>query len=104
MFVYQILEVMKPVNKAVCACLFMDVSVCLSVFLSVCECGYVWVCIYRAIFPIYLSKDMHHLAFVDPDESQLPESYFLDEEPFLSSGSDSELPNGKATWEENGRQ
>ena len=42
--------------------------------------------------------------FVDPDESQLPESYFLDEEPILSSSSDSELPSGKATWEENNRK
>ena len=47
---------------------------------------------------------MQQLFFVDPDESQLPESYFLDEEPILSSSSDSELPSGKATWEENNRK
>ena len=45
-----------------------------------------------------------NLLFVDPDETQLPESYFLDEDPILSSSSDSELPSGKATWEENDRQ
>ena len=62
-------------------------------------------CVMRiTFFRDTLSLDMHQLFFVDPDESQLPESYFLDEEPILSSSSDSELPSGKATWEENNRQ